>query len=230
MIMLQKATIIDKGPPKPERPEDHASEEAKLRHEELVREHKDWHERNKEPVEVHLESIDAREAVDRDPNRYEIKSVVPHKANLSIEDRMTILEQRVTTIEPKKDMPRGQRADLEKRAADAEQEAQRVTADQNSTPEQKMAAQKAAVEARRKVNVAPKEAPDDPYREVGMGQPQYTHAEREARGRPNPDNPVGDHRSDRPNPDAPTAAKDTELPRAAPYQRTPPRAADESGS
>jgi hypothetical protein len=96
-----KVIVIDRGPAEPTPPEHVEGErtdaeiEADNRATALAkREHDQWHAKNKAPVAIQMDKIDADHAVRADPKRY---VHVPRglRAPVTIDERVTRLEQRL---------------------------------------------------------------------------------------------------------------------------------------
>lgn len=97
-------TILDKGPSAPLAPDDKDDAAAVAAHKAAVKEHDDWHEAHKEPVEVQMHPIDGRHAIAADPERYsEVRRDVILRKSGSLEDRVTALEDRLYALENQDD-------------------------------------------------------------------------------------------------------------------------------
>lgn len=96
---MQNVTIIDRGPKAPEAPGKDASDDQRSRFVRDKEEAERWHKEHSEPARSVVSSVDANEAVRRDPDRYEIEIRHPNNVNLSLEDRVTVLERRMAALD-----------------------------------------------------------------------------------------------------------------------------------
>lgn len=112
--------VLDLGPREPKGPPDHATPEEIETHKSALREHSEWHAKNKEPLAVEMHQVDANHAVAADPDRYVL--VPPGvRAPVTLEERVADIERRLGVETPE------ETAAIAKREADiaAKREAER---------------------------------------------------------------------------------------------------------
>jgi hypothetical protein len=97
---VNKVAVVDRGPAEPKpaevKGERTAAETEADKNAAILakREHDEWHAKNKEPVVVHMDKIDADHAVNADPDRF--IQVPRHVAPpTTVEERLTRIEQRL---------------------------------------------------------------------------------------------------------------------------------------